>query len=463
MSEEPPENGEPDSDAEASPGGSDGTTDAEVEADSEEAAADTGDTDPDADAKSDDGSEEHSTEAPGEADGDTRPDADDPNGSSDPDEQPTSEDGGEESADDGAAQDRRRNPPERAAPREPQKGASGRTVPPSHRDSGSADADASDPDAPDADDADSSAEDARSSSSPSSAPSSARSAQTDRGGSPVAGRSTATGAAEAGGGGGGGIFSGGIGASAPPDDEEMPLTEHIEEMLTRLTVVVLVAAVATVVAFPLANDIIVEMWYDVHSGSVEACQADPEASGCVPPHVYGPLELVLTRIRVSALAGLLVALPLAVYQTYRFMRPGLYPHERRYYLAAVPFSLVLGILGMVFAYFVLLPLLFEYFISYTEGSADLAFQLAETMNLVLVMMGMLAIIFQIPLLIMLAIMMGITTREWLERRRLYFWGIFLGVAVLFGPDPTGMAPMMLTATMVVLFEATLLLLRWTGR
>ncbi|AGN01056.1 sec-independent protein secretion pathway component tatc [Salinarchaeum sp. Harcht-Bsk1] len=266
-----------------------------------------------------------------------------------------------------------------------------------------------------------------------------------------------------GGSGGSSILSGGIGGSAPPDDEEMPLTEHIEEMLTRLAIVVVVAAFATLAAFPFANDIIIEMWYDVHTGTVEACKTAPQSGDCVAPHVYGPLELVLTRIRVAGLAGLLAALPLGVYQTYRFMRPGLYPHERRYYLAAVPFSLVLAIIGMLFAYFVLLPLLFAYFIGYTQGSADLAFQLAETMNLILLMMGMLAIIFQIPLLIMLAIMMGITTRRWLERRRLYFWGLFLGVAVIFGPDPTGMAPFLLMATMVALFEGTLLLLRWTGR
>jgi len=262
----------------------------------------------------------------------------------------------------------------------------------------------------------------------------------------------------------GGTLGGGGGVvSTPPGDEEMPLTEHIEEMLWRLAVVVVVASLATLAAFPFADDVIIRMWYDVHPGVAQACHTAPQTEGCVPPHVYGPLELVLTRIRVAGLAGLLVALPLAVYQVYLFMRPGLYSHERRYYLAAVPFSLVLGIVGMVFAYFVLLPLLFTSFVTYTEGSAELAFQLADTMNLILIMMGMLAIVFQIPLLIMLAILMGITTRQWLERRRIYFWGLFLGIAFLFGPDPTGMAPVLLTATMVVLFEATLLLLRWTGR
>jgi len=62
---------------------------------------------------------------------------------------------------------------------------------------------------------------------------------------------------------------------------------------------------------------------------------------------------------------------------------------------------------------------------------------------------------------MLAIMMGVTTRRWLEDRRLYFWGGFGALAFVFSPDPTGMAPLMVAVTMIGLFEGTLFLLRWT--
>jgi sec-independent protein translocase protein TatC len=54
------------------------------------------------------------------------------------------------------------------------------------------------------------------------------------------------------------------------------------------------------------------------------------------------------------------------------------------------------------------------------------------------------------------------TREWLTEKRLLFWGGFLGVAFLVSPDPTGMAPIIVGATMIGLFEGTLALLKWTG-
>jgi len=244
----------------------------------------------------------------------------------------------------------------------------------------------------------------------------------------------------------------GLVGDGPESDQEMPLADHIEEMMRRLGIVFLVGGIVTIVAYPLADQTINFLW-STHI-------PDPDFNR---PRLYGPLEFILTKLKVAGLAGLLVGLPVFVYQTYRFMRPGLYSHERRYYLAAVPTSLVLGVFGVLFAHFLVLPFIFSYFTTYTEEAAVIAFGLQETFNLILIMMGWMALIFQIPLFIMLAIMMGIVTRRWLESKRLIFWGVFLAVAFVFSPDPTGMAPIIVTITMIVLFEGTLLLLRWTGR
>jgi sec-independent protein translocase protein TatC len=241
----------------------------------------------------------------------------------------------------------------------------------------------------------------------------------------------------------------------PLEDEEMPLTDHIEEMIKRLAVVIVVAGVVTAFALPFAEEVINHLWYNTIPFEDLGEQARPR--------IYHPLALVLTKLKVASLAGVIVALPVFVYETYLFMRPGLYPHERRYYLAAVPTSLVLAFIGVSFAYFLVLPAIFTYFVYYTEGPVDLlAFGLSKTFNLILMLMGYLAVVFQIPLFIMLAIMMGLTTRRWLADRRLLFWGAFLGISFLFTPDPTGMAPILVTVTMIGLFEGTLALLKWTG-
>jgi sec-independent protein translocase protein TatC len=260
----------------------------------------------------------------------------------------------------------------------------------------------------------------------------------------------------------------GMFGDGPETDQEMPLADHIEEMVNRLAAVFLVGGLVTLLLYPgadLANqalnlnlvsstDVINFLWNKHIPGAPEIADRRPR--------VYGPLELVLTELKVAGLAGLVVGLPVFVYQTYLFMRPGLFPRERRYYLAAVPTSLVLAFVGIAFAHFVVLPAIFAYFTSYTQGTAVIAFGLKETFNLILILMGYNAIIFQIPLFIMLAIMMNLVTREWLVARRLIFWASFLGLAFFVSPDPTGMAPIIIAATMITLFEGTLFLLRWTG-
>jgi sec-independent protein translocase protein TatC len=241
----------------------------------------------------------------------------------------------------------------------------------------------------------------------------------------------------------------------PDSDVEMPLADHIEEMVRRLGIVFLLAGIVAVAVFPVADDLVNFLW-NTHIPGATTIESRR-------PRLYGPLELILTELKVAGLAGFVVGLPVFVYQTYRFMRPGLYPNERRYYLAAVPTSLVLAFVGVAFAHFVVLPAIFAYFTSYTIGTAVIAFGLKETFGLILVLMGYMALVFQIPLFIMLAIMMDLVTRQWLTEKRLLFWGAFLGLSFLVSPDPTGMAPIIIAATMIVLFEGTLLMLRWVNR
>ena len=258
----------------------------------------------------------------------------------------------------------------------------------------------------------------------------------------------------------------GIVGPGPESDEEMPLADHIEEMIRRVAIVLGISGIVTMLLYPGADLVNTAFGFDLIS-STEVIdflwnKHIPGAPDIAArrPRIYGPLELLLTELKVAALGGLIIGLPVFVYETYLFMRPGLFPQERRYYLAAVPTSVVLAFIGIAFAHFAVLPAIFAYFTSYTTGTAVVAFGLRETFNLILILMGYNAIIFQIPLFILLAIMMNLVTRQWLLDRRLLFWGSFLGLAFLVSPDPTGMAPIIIAVTMIVLFELTLLVLGW---
>src|SRR5699024_1102850 len=142
---------------------------------------------------------------------------------------------------------------------------------------------------------------------------------------------------------------------------------HIEEMIKRLGVVLVAMALVSGVVFLFADDLINFIWFSLLPGSSSVCPTPPKGMEAACPRVYDPLGLILARLKVATLGGFVIALPLFVYETYAFMRPGLYPTERRYYLAAVPTSLILAIAGVAFAFLLILPVIFTYFLSYSQG------------------------------------------------------------------------------------------------
>ncbi len=223
----------------------------------------------------------------------------------------------------------------------------------------------------------------------------------------------------------------------------MPLTAHIEELVRRLMVVVIASTAVMAVAFIFSESLLDIIWYSFVDFA---------------PHVYHPFAEILTRLKISAVVGLALALPVLIYETFQFMKPGLYPNERQYFLSVVPVSLVLMFLGIAFAFFFALPLLFRYFIFYSQDVATAGLGLTETFNLILLVKVAFGVVFQIPLLMSLAVKMGVVSVRWFETKRIYVWGGCITVAALLAGslDPTGVAGLMVALTMIGLFETTLL-------
>lgn len=235
----------------------------------------------------------------------------------------------------------------------------------------------------------------------------------------------------------------------PSSDVDKPLEKHIEEMLIRALIVISVGLAAILVMFPISENIIQILW-DAHI-------PNPDQNA---PRLYSPLSVVMTRIKIMILVALVVSFPVLIYQAYQFMQPGLYDIEKMYFKLCSGISLVLSLLGILITHFILVPLLFFYFSSYTEGVAEIAFGLQNTVGLMLIIMIYIVIVFQMPIFLILAVITNVTSYEWIERRRLLFWGAFFGIAFLSSPDPTGMAPVIIGVIMLVLFELTLIILRY---
>ncbi|MGA9140115.1 MAG: twin-arginine translocase subunit TatC [Methanocella sp.] len=230
----------------------------------------------------------------------------------------------------------------------------------------------------------------------------------------------------------------------PPDDKEMSLGEHLRELRNRLVIVIGVTLALMAIVFPFSGGLV-----------------DAVIAHVVPSYVkitaYAPLELFKTRITVCFIVAVCVGFPLLVYEAFRFAAPGLYPAERRFLKVVFPFSLALFIAGASVAYLVTLPLFFGIVIGNGASVAAPNLSLGETFGIVTNFMLGFGVVFQVPLVIMLAVRMKLVRRETLAKGRLGVYGLLFAFAMFISPDPTFFSQLIVLAILAALFEVGLFL------
>jgi sec-independent protein translocase protein TatC len=231
-------------------------------------------------------------------------------------------------------------------------------------------------------------------------------------------------------------------------DDRMTLVEHLDELRTRIIVSAVVLVLAIVLCF-WQNHLLLDL-------ANEPLPRDLE------PLTFSPTEPFFTTVKLSIYGGILLALPLLLYQLYAFVLPAFSPTERKVVfpmLLAVPF---LFIAGTVFAYFVVLPPALSFLLGFNTDEFNIQIRGSEYYGFfVLTLIGV-GLLFQIPVAVLAVTRLGIVTPEQLGHNRRYAILIIAVVAMLLpGTDPVTMLISM--APLYLLFELSLLLARWFGR
>jgi sec-independent protein translocase protein TatC len=240
-----------------------------------------------------------------------------------------------------------------------------------------------------------------------------------------------------------------------PDDARMSLMEHLTELRDRIIKVVIALVVGMVIAFVLYNqifEILIGPYEDVASAAGSNA-LDPEGRLLQ----VDPLEGFGVRMKLALYGGIAIAMPVILWQLWRFVTPGLYPHEKRY---AVPFlvsALVLFVLGAGLAYYTL-PRALEFLVDIggTENFVT-AFAPGKYFTLITYMMLAFGIGFEFPILLVFLQMAGIIgTKQLRQARRYAIVGICVLVAVI-TPSGDPISMLMLSVPMVVFYEASILI------
>ena len=186
-----------------------------------------------------------------------------------------------------------------------------------------------------------------------------------------------------------------------------------------------------------------------------AAEASPRASPRRPV-TLGVGEPLTATLLVAGYAALLISLPLLLYQLYAFVLPAFSPTERQ---VAVPLMVMVPFLfyaGAVFAYFLVLPAAVNFLQNFNDDSFDVLLQARDYYKFAILVLGVMGLLFQLPILILAVTRMGIVTPKQLRKNRRYAILIIAIVAALLpGGDPVTMLLMMFP--ILFLYEGSILL------
>jgi sec-independent protein translocase protein TatC len=231
-------------------------------------------------------------------------------------------------------------------------------------------------------------------------------------------------------------------------EDRLTLVEHLDELRTRL----IVSALAVIVAFAFCawqNHLILEI------------VNDPLPAG-EQPVTLSPTEPFLTTVTVSLYAALLIALPVVLYQAYAFVLPAFSPSERRVALPLLLMVPLLFVAGVLFCYFVVLPPAIKFLLGFNADEFNTELRARDYYSFVSLTLLSMGILFQVPVGVIAATRLGLTTPEKLRRgRRLAIVGIAVLAALLPTVDPVTMLLEMVP--LVVLYELSIVLASAFGR
>ncbi|MEW6386878.1 MAG: twin-arginine translocase subunit TatC [Thermodesulfobacteriota bacterium] len=262
---------------------------------------------------------------------------------------------------------------------------------------------------------------------------------------------------------------------------EMSFVEHLQELRTRLIVSVIALFIGMAVAWPLTSKVqgfimrplqepsLTQKWQ--YSLATWLQRSHPELSRRLgvdpqPPRVtphklnyMAPLEPFFVQMKISLITGLVLALPVILYQLWLFFSPALYPGERKYVYFFLPFGTAAFILGDVFFLYLVWPLIISFSLAYESDLLFSMLNLTQFIDFCLRLLLLFGLIFQMPLILLLLARVGLVKLEFLVRQR--------RLAILLSAVIAAFHADIVTMTVVAIpiygmYELSILLIRLVG-
>lgn len=235
----------------------------------------------------------------------------------------------------------------------------------------------------------------------------------------------------------------------PEQLAEGTLISHLVELRSRIMKAMLGVFVVFLCLVPFTQEIFMFV-------SEPLRQSLPEGQTMIATRVAAPF---LTPFMTTLFVALFLAMPVVLYQVWEFVAPGLYRREKRFALPLLISSVLLFYAGVAFAYFVVFPLMFNFFAMAAPEGVEMATDIGEYLSFVLTLFFAFGVAFEVPIATVLLISTGlVSTKKLREARPYVFLGAFVVGMLLTPPDVISQT--LLALPMYFLYEGGLLMARY---
>ena len=223
---------------------------------------------------------------------------------------------------------------------------------------------------------------------------------------------------------------------------KMPVTEHLRELRTSILWSLAAVGVAAVGVFTQAD------WF-IHL-----------LSRPIPRLVFiGPHEALVARVKIALFGGLILAMPVVLFQIWSFVSPGLSDRERGALKVAGPFSILLFFTGVAFAGLVAVPVTLRFLLGFGGSALEPMISVERLVAFIGMMLLAFGAIFELPVVIVFLSRIGIVTPAFLKQKRpVVVVSIFILAALLTPPDIVTQC--LVAVPMLLLYELSILLSYW---
>lgn len=226
------------------------------------------------------------------------------------------------------------------------------------------------------------------------------------------------------------------------------ISDHLLELRSRLLKVIFLFVIFSVLGIPFAS----EIYLFVSAPLIELL---PDGSSMIATEVASPF---MAPIKLVLYIALMFSMPWLFYQTWMFMSPGLYKNERAFTGPLMLSTVILFFSGAAFAFFVVCPIIFKFFIAMAPESIRVMTDINQYLSFVFKLIFAFGVAFEIPIATILIVKNGIMSKESLVKARPYLIILFLIVGMLLTP-PDVFSQLFLAIPMWILFEVGILFAR----